>query len=108
MIPSRNAWVFDTGPMRHFALQGWLGVLRFLADGREVYIPDSVERELMQAAAELPAVGTVLDADWIRVFRSVDEGFSRSFGEFHDRLVAGGKMLANAEYLPWARPMGVN
>jgi hypothetical protein len=24
-----DAWVFDTGPLRHFAIHGWLGVLRF-------------------------------------------------------------------------------
>lgn len=90
-MPGPNAWVFDTGPIRHFALQGWIGVLRFLADGREVYIPDSVERELLDMAVELPVLHSVLDADWIKVFRSTDPDYVRAFGTFFDRLVAGGK-----------------
>jgi hypothetical protein len=49
-----NAWAFDTGPLRHFAAQGWLAVLRFLAGEKQVYIPDSVERELNDAADRVP------------------------------------------------------
>jgi hypothetical protein len=68
-----NAWVFDTGPLRHFSMQGWLGVLRFLAGERPVYIPDSVERELNDAAEHVSAaVRAALEADWIRVHCATD------------------------------------
>src|SRR6185369_5052698 len=86
-----NAWVFDTGPLRHFAIQGWLGVLRFLAGQRPVYIPDSVERELNDAAEHASAVRSVLDADWIMVHRSTDVVFNGAFSHYVDRLVVNGK-----------------
>ncbi|WP_229071027.1 nucleotide-binding protein [Actinoplanes sp. DH11] len=91
MTVPENAWVFDTGPVRSFAINGWLGVLRFLADGRPVYIPDSVERELGNATEHVPAARAVLDADWIQVYRSTDMRFVEAFAQYADRLVAGGK-----------------
>ena len=36
MTVPENALVFDTGPLRHFAINGWLGVLRFIAGERPV------------------------------------------------------------------------
>ena len=84
-----NAWVFDTGPLRHFAMQGWLGVLRFLAGGRPVYIPDSVERELDNAAERVSTVRAVLDADWIHVHRSTSIDFGAAFAHYADRLAVG-------------------
>jgi hypothetical protein len=90
---SDNAWVFDTGPLRHFAIHGWLGVLRFLAEGRPVYIPDSVERELNDAAAQVSAVRTVLDAEWIRVHRSTTHDYGEAFAHYVDRLAVDGKNL---------------
>lgn len=83
--------MFDTGPLRHFAAQGWLGVLRFLSEGQPVFIPDSVERELKNAADYLPAVHAVLDAGWIHVYRSYDADYLEAFAKYADRLVAGGK-----------------
>lgn len=94
-----SAWVFDTGPLRHFAAQGWLGVLRFLAGERPVYIPDSVERELDEAAKQVSAVRAVLDADWIQVFRSTDPRFGEAFAHYVDRLVASGKNLGECGVL---------
>lgn len=86
-----NAWVFDTGPIRHFSIQGWLGVLRFLADDRPVYIPDSVEQELNDAANHAQAVRVALDADWVQVYRSTDPDYLESFSHYADRLIADGK-----------------
>lgn len=88
-----NAWVFDTGPLRHFAMQGWLGVLRFLAQEHPVYISDTVERELGDAAQHVPAVRAALDADWISVHRSTDPRFHEAFAHYVDRLVVGNKNL---------------
>jgi predicted nucleic acid-binding protein len=86
-----NALVFDTGPLQHFALRGWLGVLRFLAGDRPIYIPDSVERELSTAADHQSVVRAVLDADWIHVHRSTNLDYLNAFARYENRLVVGQK-----------------
>ncbi|MEW2545928.1 hypothetical protein AB0910_09160 [Streptomyces sp. NPDC047002] len=101
-----SAWVFDTGPLRHFAAQGWLGVLRFLAGGRPVYIPDSVERELNDAADRLSAVRQTLDADWIHVHRSTSFEYVEAFSRYRDRLVAGGKNVGECGVLAMGEVYG--
>lgn len=99
MTVPENAWVFDTGPLRHFAAQGWLGVLGFLAGERPVYIPDSVERELHDAAEHASAVHGVFEADWIRVYRSSNLDYVAAFAHYRDRLVANGKNLGECGVL---------
>jgi predicted nucleic acid-binding protein len=86
-----DALVFDTGPLRHFAVQGWLGVLKFLAGDRPVLIPESVEVELKRQAHDLPVVHQVLDAPWITVDRSGDLPFLMAFARYEDRLVERGE-----------------
>jgi predicted nucleic acid-binding protein len=80
-------------------MQGWLAVLRFLAEGRPVYIPDSVERELGEAAERFSAVRTVLEADWISVHRSTSPDYGEAFAHYVDRLVVGGKNLGECGVL---------
>ncbi|GHJ10325.1 hypothetical protein TPA0907_46920 [Micromonospora humidisoli] len=99
MTVPENALVFDTGPLRHFAQQGWLGVLRFLAEDRPVYVPDSVERELQRAVEQVPAARAVLDADWIKVHRSTDVGFAEAFAHYADRLVVDGRNIGECGVL---------
>lgn len=91
MDPGGDAWVFDTGPLRHFALSGWLGVLKFLAGDRPVFIPDVVERELRRQTEDVRAIGQVLDADWIHVFASTKSTYMATFAGYARRLVADGK-----------------
>lgn len=86
-----DAWVFDTGPVRTFALSGWLGVLKFLAGDRPVFVPDVVQRELQRQAEDLRAVGQVLDADWIHVFTSTDTAYMARFAGYSQCLVADGQ-----------------
>jgi len=81
--------VFDTGPLRHFALQGWLGVLKFLTADRAVIIPESVEFELKKQVYDLPALSQVLDADWISVDRSDDLAFLVAFAKYEERIAVG-------------------
>lgn len=101
-----DAWVFDTGPLRHFAMQGWLGVLRFLAGDRPVYIPDSVERELNDAAEHVSATRAVLDADWIHIYRPTSPDFLEAFAHYADRLVAEGKNLGECGVLAMGQIYG--
>lgn len=86
-----DALVFDTGPLRHFAGQGWLRVLHFLAGERPVIIPESVERELKHQVHDVPTLCQVLDASWITVDHSDDIAFLTRFARYEDRLVVGGK-----------------
>lgn len=90
-LPGDDAWVFDTGPLRHFALSGWLGVLKFLAGDRPVFMPDVVERELRRQTDDIRSIGQVLDADWIHVFASADPAYMARFAGYAHRLVAEGK-----------------
>lgn len=94
-----DALVFDTGPLRHFAEEGWLRVLHFLAAERAVVIPESVERELNHQVSEIAALRQVLDASWITVDRSDDIAFLSTFARYADRLVVGSKNLGECGVL---------
>lgn len=87
MTPESDAIVFDTGPLRHFAVEGWLGVVKFLAGDRPVLIPESVERELRQQERDTVVLRQLLDAEWITVDRSNDIAFLAAFARYEDRLV---------------------
>ncbi|MEU3221880.1 hypothetical protein ABZ695_01810 [Streptomyces sp. NPDC006976] len=106
MTVPEDAWVFDTGPLRHFAAQGWLGVLRFLAGDRRVYIPSAVQRELYNAADQIPAVRQVVEADWIHVHSSESMEYVGAFSRYHDRLVADGKNVGECEVLAMGKIYG--
>jgi hypothetical protein len=98
-----DALVFDTGPLRHFAGEGWLGVLKFLAGDRGVVIPESVQRELKRQVHDLPVLQQVLDAEWIRVDRSDDLPFLMAFANYEQRLAVGQQTLASVAYWRSAR-----
>jgi len=91
VIVPDDALVFDTGPLRHFAAQGWLGVLRFLTRDRPVYIPDVVAFEIEEAAGHISAVRGVLEADWIQIYRGFEPDYLETFAGYRDRLVVGSK-----------------
>lgn len=42
--------VFDTGPLCHIALEGWLGVLKAVVGERTALVPDVVVDELRAGA----------------------------------------------------------
>lgn len=104
-VPS-NAWVFDTGPLRHFTAQGWLGVLRFLAGDRPVYIPDVVERELYEAVRRNVSVQAAIDAEWIRIYRSGDPRFLAALARYSDRLAVGRAHLGECGVLAMGEVYG--
>lgn len=83
--------VFDTGPLRHFAINGWLGVLKFLTSETSAVIPESVEAELKRQCIDIPALRQVLDAEWITVDRSVDLAVIAAFAGYEERLVEHGR-----------------
>lgn len=100
-MSDRTVWVFDTGPLRHFARNGWIGVLKFLAqkNDAEVVIPQSVRSELEEQRATIPELVMVLDADWIRVDRLDDLSESAAFARYEKRLVVGRQNLGECGVL---------
>jgi len=62
-------WIFDTGPLSHFAKAGCLGLLKLLAGNHPVVIPDVVHAELLDGLSRHPHLNLVLDATstWITV-----------------------------------------
>ncbi len=106
MTVPQDALVFDTGPLRHFAAQGWLGVLKFLAGTRPVYVPDTVRRELDNSATYAPGIGQALDGSWITVYSSTDLAFLRAFADYENLLVVGGKNLGECGVLAMGKTYG--
>ncbi|WP_369371255.1 nucleotide-binding protein [Promicromonospora sp. Populi] len=94
-----DAVVFDTGPLRHFTLRGWLGVLKFLTNGRAVLIPETVEDELKRQSHGEPVLQQVLQADWITVDRSTDIAFLAAFARYENRLVVDGNNVGECGVL---------
>ncbi|GAA3731170.1 hypothetical protein [Streptomyces tremellae] len=63
MTVPADAWVFDTGPLRHFAARGWLAVLRFSPWARSVVAKSSwttprqiAEEDGLKVAATVPVL----------------------------------------------------
>lgn len=99
MSDPHSILAFDTGPLRHFAIQGWLGVLKFVTRDKTVVIPESVERELPEHRHEYPSLAQVFDADWIHVDRSLEIAYLTAFARFEGRLVSGTKNLGECGVL---------
>ncbi len=106
MTVPADALVFDTGPLRHFAAQGWLAVLRFLAAGRAVYIPEAVEDELRRASEHNPTLGAVLNAEWITVHRATDVAYLATFASYESRLAVGRTNLGECGVLAMGEVYG--
>ena len=88
--------VFDTGPLRHFAQQNWLGVLKAVVGNRTAVIPDVVVDELRMGAARDGRIQAVLDATWIehRELRTDEEILA--FADFAELLVRGNRNRGEA------------
>lgn len=86
---SVDPWIFDTGPLSHFAKAGWLGLLKLVAGDHPVIIPDVVHGELIAGAARHPHLNLVLDATsaWITVHQIVDVQAVVAFAKYSALLV---------------------
>ena len=98
-------FVFDTGPLAHFARAGWLGVLKSLVGRRSALIPMQVAAELQAAAAREPSIAAVLDTGWIKRHELGTDAELRSFASFAERLVSGERNLGEAAVLAVAATM---
>lgn len=106
MSDSSSVFVFDTGPLRHFALRGWLGVLKFVNAGSPMVIPESVEAELLNQRHKEPSLAQVFDADWIAVDRSDDLDFLAAFASYEQRLVVDGRNTGECGVLALGKVRG--
>ena len=98
-------FVFDTGPLAHFARAGWLGVLKALVGQRRALIPMQVAAELQAAAAREPSIRAALDVEWIERHELVTDAELRSFAGFAERLVSGERNLGETAVLAVAVTM---
>lgn len=80
------AYVFDTGPLSHFARGGWLSVLNFLTGDTPAWIPEAVARELADGQHQFHHLGLVLTADWLDVDRSDDLAVLMRTATYESRL----------------------
>ncbi|BCJ37516.1 hypothetical protein Athai_50190 [Actinocatenispora thailandica] len=95
--------VFDTGPLSHFARQGWLGALRFVLDGRTAVTPDTVIAELQSGLRAHPYLQLVLDASWIVQRPLTSAAEIGEFAHFSALLVARGRNVGEAGALAYAK-----
>jgi predicted nucleic acid-binding protein len=79
--------VFDTGPLSHFAKEGWLGILKAIAGPRSVLIPDVVAEEIQVGAAFDERLRQVLAQPWISKRELVSDDEIGFFAHFSALLV---------------------
>ena len=80
-------FVFDDGPLSHFAEAGWLGLLRSWVGANEAWLPETVRRELGWGVDANPHLRAVLDADWLTP-RAIGGGTETAlFGVYTSRLL---------------------
>lgn len=102
----REILVFDTGPLSHFARNGWLGVLKAVVGDRQALIPDLVVRELREWATHDDRIRTVLDAPWIEHRELVEDNEIAALATFSARLVRGRRNQGEAGVLALASVVG--
>ena len=97
--------VFDTGPLSHFALAGWLGVLKAVVGGRTAVIPDLVATELRAGGARDSRIAAVANAPWLesRALHTDDELLH--FAYFSSLLVKGERNWGEAGVLALSKAM---
>ena len=100
-----DAFVFDTGPLAHFARAGWLGVLKSLVGSSRAIIPVQVVSELQKAAGREDAIGAALDATWIEHHELRTEEELLAFGKFASQLVYGERNVGETAVLAIAATM---
>ncbi|WP_372969139.1 nucleotide-binding protein [Microbacterium sp.] len=66
-MSSGEIYVFDDGPLSHFAEAGWLGLLEAYVDGNAALLPDTVHQELQQGVDSHAHLRQVLDAPWLKL-----------------------------------------
>ena len=97
-----DALVFDTGPLRHFAQAGWLGVLEEIVGERRALAPTAVLAELESTSHRFPEVIDAIDASWVIHYSLSSYDEIAALAIFGELLVSGRKNRGEAEVLALA------
>ena len=97
-----DALVFDTGPLRHFAQAGWLGILEEVVGERRAIVPRAVLAELESTSHWFPEVADAVDASWVTHYELSSYEEIAAYAMFSELLVSGRKNLGEAEVLALA------
>jgi len=100
------AYVFDTGPLSHFAKGGWLGALNFLTGDAPAWIPEAVARELSDGQHVHQHLGLVLTAEWLGTDRSDDLAVLVRTATYEQRLAGNGRNRGECAVLALAAVRG--
>lgn len=104
---AEDGYVFDTGPLMHFARAGWLGALKFVIDPAPAFAPEAVRDELRRHAAQNSELHSVLKDEWLRAHDETDPSFLGLFADLADRLAdADGHNLGECGVLALAKSTG--
>lgn len=98
--------VFDTGPLRHFAINNWLGVLKAVVGRRRAMIPDMVVDELVRATGSHPEIQAALDAGWIEHHDLSSDDEVAAYIRFQEGLVSGDRNRGEAGVIALAHTIG--
>lgn len=101
-----TTFVFDTGPLSHFARSGWLGALRFLIGSQPACVPEAVARELADGQHQHAHLGLVLQADWLPIDRFDDVAALVRTARYEERLAADGRNRGECAVLGLAGTRG--
>lgn len=85
--PLNGHWVVDTGPLSHFARAGWFGILQLIAPDGVIWIPDTVEREILQARSSNAWLEPIVEFDWVRVLPIQTDAELAAFSRYARLLV---------------------
>src|SRR5205823_5191301 len=99
---SHAIFVFDTGPLAHFARESWLGVLKAVVGDRIAVVPDIVVEELRLGAAQDSRIRAALDAPWLQRRELLSDEEMTAFATFSARLVKGQRNRGEAAVLALA------
>jgi hypothetical protein len=104
---AEDGYVFDTGPLMHFARAGWLGALKFVIDPAPAFAPEAVRNELKRHAAQNSELHSVLKDEWLRAHDETDPSFLALFVDLAERLAdADGHNLGECGVLALAKSTG--
>ncbi|WP_420625509.1 hypothetical protein [Candidatus Poriferisodalis sp.] len=94
--------MFDTGPLRHFAQAGWLGVLEEIVGERRAIAPAAVLAELESTSRRFPEVADAVNAHWVTHYELSSYDEIAALAMFGELLVSGRKNRGEAEVLALA------
>ncbi|MFF1529225.1 nucleotide-binding protein [Cellulomonas sp. NPDC058312] len=80
-------YVFDTGPLSHFAQAGWLGLLQHVVGEAEAWLPASVRQEVTEGVLRHAHLRSVLEADWLLHRTATSAVELAAFGRYAERML---------------------